>query len=175
MIEVTHIFDQGNLPACQSFAVATLVTALTRKEVDAVKLFNMCNRGGMGTNLPRVLDICCKQGVPMVDGTIQKVTTGMVNRNISDLRYNIDRHGGIVVSYDLYDKDPIERRIDTNGMLCRRPWSLHAMAITDYTEKAFTFINSWGANWGTKGKMFVPPTLMSMDFLKQAYYIDLLK
>jgi uncharacterized protein YvpB len=109
----------------------------------------------------------------MIDGTRQAIDYMFVIPNISGLKQAIDEYGGLVIGYRLHDRDRLENRI-VDGILSRRPLDCHAMVISNYDNRYFTFVNSWGSNWNQTGKVLVPYVLTSQDFLKESYYITIL-
>lgn len=172
MKQIYKIFDQGNKPACQSYAIATLVSHLLKKLVDAEKLFAECDRAGGGTNLKSALRWCKEQGVPMMDGTRQMIDYMFFVPNNTGFKAAIDEHGGAVVGYCLHDRDRLENRI-VDGRLSRRPLDVHAMAVYDYDSRDFMFANSWGDKWNGDGTLKVQYVLMSQDYVKEAYYLTI--
>lgn len=171
-MKLYKIYNQLDKPACQSFAIATLVSSLLCKDVDAFKLFSECDRAGGGTNLKAALRWCKEKGVPLMDGTRVKIDYMFFIPNSTGFKYAIDKHGGFVVGYCLHDRDRLENRI-IDGVLSRRPLDNHAMCVYDYDSKYFYFANSWGEQWNGDGTMKVPYVLMSQDFVKEAYYITI--
>ena len=129
-VKLYKIFNQGDKPACQSYSIATLVSSLLNKEVDADKLFSECDRNGGGTNLKAALAWCKEKGVPMIDGTRVKIDYFFFVPNITGFKSAIDNNGGVVVGYCLHDRDRLENRI-VDGVLSRRPYDVHAMVVYD--------------------------------------------
>lgn len=176
MIEV-EILNQGSVPACSAYACATLANAYLKKQgitetVDALKLYEESRRNGRdGTKYEDLFADGTGQGWPMMSGKRIKIKSWeFIKPQISEIEKAIDKYGGVVASYDLYDGDPFTDRF-RNNRLVRRPSTQHGITFVGYNDNAkeVKFANSWGTSWQENGFAYIPYVLTSYDFLKQIY------
>lgn len=174
------ILDQKNSPSCIAFAVSGLGNYyLSLKgiddEIDPIALFNETERGGNGANAIRVLNWGKETGLPTKTGRRFFIREWQsVAQSISQIEKGISQHGGLVFTYDIHDKDPLQNRLK-DGLLTRAPLDTHAMILCGYDEilRRFKVANSWGTKFGKDGYMFMPYSLMSLKYLNQVFWFSL--
>lgn len=174
------ILNQGSLPACISYAIASMGTWYLEQKgikdsIDALALYEATERNG-SANAFTVLEYGRTVGLPGTSGAHYKIReVGAVQQSISQLQSALHQHGGVVIIYSLHDKDPISRRFNEEFVLTRRPMDQHALVIVgeDTTKRRFRIANSWGEQWGDHGYFWCPYVLMSGDYLKQAFWFSL--
>lgn len=175
------ILDQKGVPACAAYAVAGLANYYLEQkgiedEIDALALFNNCERGGIGTNIMKCLQYGKDKGFTSLKGSKYYVREfSPVAKSISEIERNIDQHGGLVCAYALHDKDSFNSRLDSKFVLSREPWDVHAMVMVGYDRviKRLKLANSWGSRWGANGYFFMPYVLARPEYLKQVFWFSL--
>lgn len=75
--------------------------------------------------------------------------------SIEDIKYALIKHGPVLGALKWYK----EYKVDSNGILTGVPKTYsggHAIVIYGYNTTGFLCQNSWGKDWGDKGRFIVP-------------------
>ncbi len=174
------ILNQGSLPACISYAIASMGTWYLEQKgikdsIDALALYEATERNG-SANALQVLEYGRTTGLPGVSGKHYKIReVGAVQQSISQLQSALRQHGGLIIVYLLHDRDSFTKRIGDDFVLSRRPMDQHAMVIVgeDTTKRRFRIANSWGDKWKDGGYFWMPYVLASSEYLKQAFWFSI--
>lgn len=81
--------------------------------------------------------------------------------NIEDIKYALFQYGPVMASikwhsvYEVYSDGCLKPMIDFNP---NDDCGYHCITLTGYNEVGFIFQNSWGKDWGNKGKAILPYT-----------------
>lgn len=180
MIQI-DILNQGSIPGCAAFACAGLANAYLKQRgqtdfIDAIKLYEESRRRGMdGNKFEDLFADGVNTGWPLFSGKRIKVKNWQfIPPQISEIEKALDKYGGLVASYDLYDGDPFNDRF-VNHRLVRRPNTQHGIVLVGYNDNAreLKFANSWGSSWQDNGYGYIPYVLSGYDFLKQTFFFEI--
>jgi len=136
--EEYKILNQGNLPACTAYAIATWFDIVGDPEIDPVELYNSVNTDGVdGINAVETLNYLISQGAITAWEVVPK----------EDIPAALEE-SPLLLSTFTDKRDWKDGNITKDGDIM----SLHMTVLTGYNGKYYTGINSWGSNWGFGGK-----------------------
>lgn len=180
-ISLPFILDQKNTPSCAAYAVAGLANYYLKlkgidDQIDPIKLYNENERGVPGTTTDKLLTYGQNFGLPSIKNKRYLVKEFLyVPPILAVIEKNLNQFGGLIFNYDLFDKDSFQRRLDENGVLTRRPITVHSMVLVGYDNdlKRMKVANSWGERFGNKGYFYIPYVLINKTYVSTIYSLTL--
>lgn len=178
--ELSEAYDQKDLPACSSFAVAgycnyLLKSAGIEDRIDPVFLFNETDRNHNGSNFPKLLEFGFNTGFKGALDTRYKLKDcGFVSLDTDAMIAAFKRYHLLLLEYHLCDGDNFTSRLQ-NGTLARQPNDTHSMIIRGLDEENHRVLvrNSWGKNWGIDGDFWIPFTLLRSPYTSRFAWLSL--
>ena len=178
--------DQGSIGACVAFAIAGILSAFHQAEFDEKTEFSEgfiygYNRDDVsrycGMYPQKTLDYMMKRGsVPKK--YYNKLYEMPKMRDVLLEDDNIDTLAGIAEKYRIKgyagflkgEKTEIKQAIYDNmcpilGVSDKYFGGPHAIMIVGWDEDGFIIQNSWGEDWGSKGRKTIPLTAINYAFL----------
>ena len=100
-----------------------------------------------------------------------------VDKSLSVIKQTIVSGAAISFGFDVYDSFMTGNWHRTTGMMPKPSGRLlggHAVAIIGYSDskQAFLIQNSWGSDWGLKGKFWMPYSFVVSDYCDDFWCID---
>ena len=172
------VLDQGNTPKCVAFSGATLKSYLEKKERKEVEfdphwLYKKCKEIDghpelRGTYLRALLKVLQKFGAKPLNGSEEEAKNYRIsayaridNITFEELKKHIFVYGIVFAGFMGSNEGwkAANLRPPKPG---ERIWG-HAVDFTDYTKERITVFNSWGEDWGDKGKGYVGPDYLPFE------------
>lgn len=96
-----------------------------------------------------------------------RISTYYKINNPNELKIALYKHGPVAAGIKIYDNFSIPNNIYHYDKT--QPTSGHAVMIIGWTKKYWIVQNSWGKDWGDKGKFFIPIDKSFKEVFFEAY------
>ena len=109
------------------------------------------------TEIPKVYDIAAEamedEGA-METAAAYRTKSYYSCKTIEDIKYALVHYGPVIISIKWYRDYKVKDGVLVGGYT--QDYGYHALVAYGYNEQGFLIQNSWGKNWGNKGRFILP-------------------
>jgi len=177
---MTPVENQGATPQCAAYSASTFAEAVLwrkngyHRDIDPARLYRYAKTidgdpNGDGTYLECALKALLhfgyfdesKCGVGVIQGPLFGALSGL-----NDVKYAIHKYGCCIAGFNISESWFAPRRGVVSGE--GAPQGGHAVTLCGYDEGGVLVQNSWGADYGHEGRIYLPNSAFEAEFMYAA-------